>query len=152
MPGKKNKKENKFLKNYEELKNQLARALADYDNLKKRTEAEKEGWFKFSSARIVQKFLPILNMLRDAQKHIEDQGLSIVLGEFQRTIDEEGFREIEIRPGETDFDSLKMEAVETVESKDKEKQGKVAEVVLTGWQSKNEEDEKFVIRPAKVKV
>ena len=37
------------------LKNQLARALADYDNLKRRSEEEKLSWAKFSSLSIVSK-------------------------------------------------------------------------------------------------
>ena len=32
-----------------ELKGQLARALADYDNLRKRTEEERQALYKYSS-------------------------------------------------------------------------------------------------------
>lgn len=135
-----------------DLKVQLVRALADYDNLKKRVDAEKEVWFKVASARVIGKFLGVIDMLIDAQKHLNDPGLAIVLGEFKKAIEDEGFEEIAIEQGVTEFDSETMEATEVVNGDDKN-ENKVAEVVQSGWKAKeNMGQEVFIVRPVKVKV
>lgn len=137
------KKDSKEVEIVSNLKSQLARALADYDNLRKRTEAEKEGWFKFASIRVVQQLLPILDNLENMQKHLNDQGLSLTIVEFKKVLKEEGFNEI--LPGvDGVFDENTMEAVEAIEGG---KEGHVAEVLLPGWLTGDQ-----VIRHAKVKV
>lgn len=135
-----------------QLKTQLARAFADYDNLKKRVEAEKEVWFKVASGRVIAKMLPVMDMLEDAQKHLNDQGLAIVLGEFRKGIIDEGFEEVQIKAGETEFNTDEMEAIEALDGTE-ENNNKVAEVVQSGWKAKKSELEpEYVVRPAKVKV
>ncbi len=154
MKVKKAKTDNQAIEKDEvaELKNQLARSLADYDNLKKRVDAEKEIWFKVASARVVGKFLPIMDMVADALKHTNDQGLAIVLGEFRKSIIDEGFEEIPVEVGVTEFNSKDMEAIEALDG-DEKQNNLVAEVVQSGWRAKKYEGgEDFVIRPAKVKV
>lgn len=128
----------------EQLKNQLARTLADYDNLRKRTEAEKEFWTKFLAEKVLIKLLPTLDVLESAQKHLNDQGLALAVSEFKKVLFEEGL--VEISPAKNDnFDPKVHEAVESVSGA---KKGKISETVLPGWRF---EDGK-VIRPAKVKV
>ena len=128
----------------EQLKNQLARALADYDNLRKRTEAEREIWAKFSAEEILIKLLPTLDIFESAQRHLNDHGLGLAIGEFKKVLSEESL--VEIKPKEGDsFDPKVHEAVESVSGG---KKGKVAETVIPGWKF---EDGK-VVRPAKVKV
>lgn len=126
------------------LKEQLARALADYDNLRKRVETQKEFWVRYSTERILIKLLPVLDTFESAQNHLKDQGLSIAIAEFKKALNEEGIEEIEPQQGEK-FDAGAHEVVESVEGKDK---GNIAEKVLTGWRFK----EGKVIRFAKVKV
>ncbi|MBI2066210.1 nucleotide exchange factor GrpE [Candidatus Woesebacteria bacterium] len=128
----------------EKLKNQLARALADYDNLRKRTEAEREIWAKFSAEEVLIKLLPTLDIFESAQKHLNDHGLGLAIGEFKKVLLEEGLVEIKLKEGDS-FDPKVHEAVESVSGG---KRGKVSELVLAGWRF---EDGK-VIRPAKVKV
>ena len=84
------KKDKKSKDTVSELKGQLARALADYDNLRKRADEEKDALFKYSSQRIIAGLLPILDMLEAAQKHINDQGLAIAIKEFKDLLREEG--------------------------------------------------------------
>jgi len=126
------------------LRNQLARALADYDNLRKRTETEKEILGKTASFKIVLRLLPILDMLEDAQKHLADQGLAIALGEFKKILAEENLEEITVQP-EDIFDEQLHEAVEMV---DGGSEGMIADMVLSGWKYKDGP----VIRHTKVKV
>ena len=66
------------------MKNQLARALADYDNLRKRVEGEKDAWEKIAASKVVLRLLPVLDMTLEAQKHLKDAGLAIVIGEFRK--------------------------------------------------------------------
>ena len=142
------------------LKNQLARTLADYDNLRKRMEDEKTLWIRFSTQRVLTTILPILDNFESAQRHLNDPGLAIAIGEFKKVFSEEGLEEINPKVDEN-FDHDGHEAVETVATEDDNKNGKIAEVVLPGWKFKNvdgfnEEVDlpagRQVIRHAKVKV
>jgi molecular chaperone GrpE len=136
------------------LKNQLVRALADYDNLRKRTEEEKLLWIRFSTARILTSLISILDNFELAQKHLSDSGLAIAIGEFRKVFAEEGLEEINPKAGE-DFDHENHEAVESIEVAETEKDGKITEVVLPGWKFKDNEglaEGRQIIRHAKVKV
>src|SRR3990167_7712913 len=98
----------------EVLRNQLARALADYDLLRKRVEEEREIWIKFSSERVIIKLLPILDAFEAAQAHLGDQGLAIAVSEFKKALSEEGIEEIRPKIGDA-FDAKLHEAVDIVE-------------------------------------
>src|SRR3989304_6882580 len=126
------------------LKNQLARALADYDNLRKRTEDERQLWVKFSTERVLIKLIPVLDMLASAQEHLKDSGLAIAVGEFKKVLSEEGIEEIVPRKGDP-FNPQLHEALESVGGG---KKGQIAELILTGWKFADGK----IIRPAKVKV
>lgn len=139
------KTEQKVNEEAELLKAQLVRALADYDNFRKRVDLEKVGWEKIAGSKVVLKLLPVLDMLIDAQKHLKDSGLEIVIGEFRKSLYDLGVEEIKINIGD-DFNPLKEEVVEIVPG---EKENTVAEVLQMGWKIKNED---FIIRPARVNV
>lgn len=126
------------------LKSQLARALADYDNLRRRTEEEKSLWIKFASTTIITKLLTILDMIEKAQEHLKDQGLAIATLEFKKVLNEEGVVEILPKVGD-EFDHELHEVIETVEGKDK---NKISEIVVPGWKYNDGQ----VLRYAKVKV
>ncbi len=132
----------------EELKNQLARALADYDNLRKRAEEEKKNSQKVINAITIGKLIVIWDSLVNLQKHLKDQGLDLVLKSFREIIFDLGGEEIEIKAQDY-FNPLYQEAIEVVDTKEKELDNKVAETVSAGWKLRNED---FVIRPTKVKV
>ena len=147
------KQENKEV---EHLKNQLARALADYDNLRKRIESEKEAWEKIAASKVVLQLLPVFDMTLEAQKHLKDAGLEIVIGEFRKSLYDLGVEEIKVEVGD-EFNPLEEEVVEMVaEGAD----NTVAEVVQIGWKIRDEsftgaltgQAERLIIRPAKVKV
>ncbi len=130
----------------EELRNQLARALADYDNFRKRVEREREQLKKIANLELVIKLLPVYDMLEDAQKHLKDSGIALTIKELEDTLGDEGVVKIKASPGDT-FDENVQEVVE-VTDKGGKKSGEITEVALTGWKY----DEGPVIRPAKVKV
>ena len=128
------------------LKSQLARVLADYDNLKKRSDEERMNMYKFVSISFISKLLPILDNLRQAQGHLTDGGISIIIGQIDSLLKEDGFNEIKPGIGEN-FDESTSEVVDTVETEVKEDNNKISEIILTGWKF-----DQTVVRFAKVKV
>lgn len=131
-------------KELEKANNQLARALADYDNLRKRVEREREGFEKIANIRFAVKMLTVFDMIEEAQRHLKDSGIALTLEEFKKILEEEGIERIEVGQGDK-FDEEICEAVEVVKNG---KDGKIIEVVLTGWKFSDGP----VIRPIKVKV
>lgn len=130
------------------LKNQLIRALADYDNLRKRVDSEIEERVAISKARFLIKLLTIYDMLLGAQSHLSDSGVAIVIKEYKDLLSEEGVEEIDISKGDK-FNEEVCEAVEGIDSPaGKKKVGTISEVVQSGWKF----IEGPVIRPVKVKV
>lgn len=125
----------------EDLKSQLARVLADYDNLRKRSEAEKQVWFKFAKQDILVKLLPVIDTLEIAQKHLKDKGLELAMNQFMSVLAEEEIKEVETEM----FDENFHDAIETVDGGEP---GQIAEVVLKGYQF----SDGTVIRHAKVRV
>jgi molecular chaperone GrpE len=124
---------------------QLARALADYDNLRKRVEAEKANWQRFATVKVVSRLLPVLDMLENSQQYNNDEGIMLAIKEFKNAFLDLGAEEIEVSVG-AEFNPLYEEAVETVEGG---KTNTIAEIVQSGWRMK---EGNLVIRPAKVKV
>lgn len=128
------------------LREQLARALADYDNFRKRTEREREELKAFLTGKLVVRFLPVLDQLYEAQKHLKDGGLALTINSFEETLKSEGIERIEPKEGE-DFNEELHEAIE-VGKNEKLGDGQVIECVLRGWRFSGGN----VIRHAKVKV
>lgn len=85
-------------KHAKEIENQLKRALADYDNLKKRLDKERGEVVKFANEVLLLKVLSIVD------------GLEIALGQFWQLLREEGVEEIKVKPGDK-FNPEIMEAV-----------------------------------------
>lgn len=122
--------------------NNWKRALADYQNLERRSRQDKEEFAKYAKSSLIIKILPVVDNLEKTAKHIKDQGLLICIKSLQNILREEGL--IEINVTGKDFDPHIMEAIETVES---DLDGKVIEVLQKGYKLHDR-----VIRPAHVKV
>lgn len=132
----------------EELREQLKdleekwkRALADYANLERRIAKEKKEFVRFSNAGLIKKLLKVLDDLEICSRHLKDEGLTIVIRQFQNVLESEGLEKIDALG--KDFDPGLMEVVEAVEGP----KNKVKEVVANGYRLNGE-----VLRPAKVKV
>lgn len=124
-----------------ELENKWKRALADYSNLEKRIDKEKESFVKFSNARLWEKLLPIIDDLELGQKHLDDQGLGLTLNKLKEVLKSENI--LEIRAEGQSFNPYLMEAIEIIEGP----KDKVVEVLNKGYLLGEK-----VLRPAKVKV
>lgn len=144
----KKQKENKILeieklkKEVEDYKNRYLRALADYQNLEKRTVEEKEQLIFQANKNLLLKLLPILDNLENAEVFIKDEGLKMVKNSFYQLLKSEGVEEIDILGKE--FDPHLAEAVEVVEGA---KDNVVVEVIRKGYRINNK-----VLRVAQVKV
>ena len=125
-----------------QLEEQLKRALADYQNLERRVEEERRLLGQLSSAILIEKFLPVLDNLENAKKHIDDQGLEMVINQFKDVLKTEGVEEI-VAEG-TKFDPNLHEATEVAEGQN---DGIIARVIRKGYKINNK-----VIRPTQVVV
>lgn len=125
---------------HQELENQLKRALADYQNLERRVEEERKLLGQLSSAILVEKFLPVLENLENAQSHLNDQGLEMVIKQFKDVLTSEGVEEIQADGAQ--FDPHLHEATEVVEG---EGENSIVKVVRKGYKLNDK-----VIRPAQV--
>ena len=125
-----------------ELENQLKRALADYQNLERRIDEERRLLSHLSSALVIEKLLPVLDNLENAQKHLKDEGLEIVIKQFKDVLQSEGVSEITAEG--SPFDPNLHEATEILES---DKDGIVLKVLRKGYKINDK-----VLRPAQVAV
>jgi len=119
------------------------RALADYQNLVKRIESEKQEIVKLAGLNIVNKLLPALDTLELAASHTSDQGVTLAVNQFKQVLAEEGLEEINPAVGDK-FDPSLHECTERLSGEPVES---IAEVVRKGYKING-----LVLRPARVKV
>ncbi len=123
------------------LKEQLKRAMADYQNLEKRIRKETEVLSREKVFRLADKLIGVLDNLERAEKHLKDQGLNMAVDQFKKVLESEEIEEIETTGKR--FNPEIMDCVAVV-SGPKEI---VVETVAKGYSLKGN-----LIRPAKVKV
>lgn len=138
-------------KEVEQYKDKYLRAVAEFDNYRKRTLKEKAELLLNGSEKAVCAFLPILDDLERAiADKTEDvnaikEGVQIIFNKFNKTLESLGVRKIETEG--KDFDVDFHEAVAMVPGMGDDKKGKVIDCVQTGYQLNDK-----VIRHAKVAV
>jgi molecular chaperone GrpE len=84
----------------EELKNRYLRTLADFDNLRKRTEREKADFFRYATSAVLKDILPILDNFDRALEHsnAEDdfhKGIELIYKQLYDTLYKHGLRPID---------------------------------------------------------
>lgn len=138
-------------KEVEQYKDKYLRAVAEFDNYRKRTLKEKAELLLNGSEKAVCAFLPILD---DFERAIADktedvnaikEGVQIIFNKFNKTLESLGVRKIETEG--KDFDVDFHEAVAMVPGMGDDKKGKVIDCVQTGYLLNDK-----VIRHAKVAV
>ena len=110
-----------------EFEEKYKRALADYQNLQRRTDEQKREWIMQAGRSVILKLLPVFDTLQLAQKHLNDKGLAISIDQFLQVLGDEGVTKIKT-VGET-FNPHTMEAIGTTEGENE----KVIEEVRTGF-------------------
>ncbi len=123
-----------------ELDNNWKRALADYQNLVKRSEVEVISAASYGNRSLLIKFLEIFDHLEEAQKHLKDKGLELIILQFNNILKTEDVVEIEAL-GKV-FDPIFHECIEM---RPGEKDKIVTEIIRKGYLYKDR-----VLRPAKV--
>ena len=138
-------------KEVEQYKDKYLRAVAEFDNYRKRTLKEKAELLLNGSEKTVCAFLPILD---DFERAIADktedvnaikEGMQIIFNKFNKTLESLGVKKIETEGKDIDVDF--HEAVAMVPGMGDDKKGKVIDCVQTGYQLNDK-----VIRHAKVAV
>ena len=133
-------------------KDKWLRALAEYENLKKRVEKEKSETIKFSNQFLIIELFPIMDSFDSAIKSIENssdkesflKGLKMLQGEFHRILEVNGLKKIKT-VGEK-FDPNLHQAEEEIYT-DKFKAGIITEEIRGGYNLNDR-----LLRPAVVKV
>jgi len=123
-------------------KEKYVRALADYQNLEKRTREEQRQTQLFASLVVIEKLLPIVDLLEKTYEHLQDQGLELALKEVIQFFRSVGVEKIDVlgKP----FDPFTMDCIEIVEGA---KENSVVSILSPGYQMHGK-----IIRPAKVTV
>ena len=124
----------------EEYKEKYLRALADYQNLVKRTQAEREEFVQFASEALINKLLSVLDNLERAKGVLTDKGIDIIYNELWQVLQGEGVERIKLTKTDA-FDPMTMECIEASQG------GNLLQEVRAGYTLKGK-----VIRAVHVKV
>jgi molecular chaperone GrpE len=134
-----------------ELKDKYLRAIAEFDNYKKRTLKEKTELLLNGSEKTITSILPVLD---DFERALADnnedpkaikEGITLIYNKFVKTLESLGVKKIDTEG--KDFDVDYHEAIAMVPGMGDDKKGKVIDCVQTGYQLNDK-----VIRHAKVAV
>lgn len=134
-----------------ELKDKYLRAVAEFDNYRRRTKQEKADLILNGGERAITAVLPVLD---DFERALADknedaaairQGMELIFKKFTKTLEGLGVKKIDTQ--DKDFDTDVMEAVAMVPGMGDDKKGKVIDCVQAGYKLNDK-----VIRHAKVAV
>lgn len=136
----------------EEHQSRYLRAQADFDNYRRRTTKDKEEWVQYSSQKVIEQLLPVLDNFERAiqtagEVSADDsfvKGVDMIYRQMFQVLEAEGLKAMQ--PVGEPFDPVFHQAVMRVET-DEYEEGIVVEVLQTGYMMKEK-----VIRPAMVKV
>lgn len=127
------------------------RAQAEFENARKRLDKERTDFLKYANETFVLEFLPILDSLEIAERHIKEakdfkavqEGVNMIQDQIQKFLIELGVERIKT-VGEK-FDPHLHEALEIEESSEKE-DGIITEELKPGYRLNGR-----LLRPASVK-
>ncbi len=133
-------------------KDKYVRLFAEFDNFKKRSQKEKQDFFRYANQDTLVAMLPIvddferaINQLGENEANQEAlEGVKLIYNKFYNTLKDKGLEKIEIKPGDA-FDVETQEAITQVETDDAAMKNKVVDVIETGYKLGDK-----VIRYAKV--
>ncbi|MDD4027226.1 MAG: nucleotide exchange factor GrpE [Candidatus Shapirobacteria bacterium] len=123
------------------LSDKLARSLADYSNLEKRIESQRQLFVTLATTSILSKMIEVLDDFYLAQNHLQDPGLQMAIDKFNSVLKTEGLEEI--NPQKLEFDPQSMECIQAVDGPE----NFVVEVKKLGYKLNG-----HLIRPAQVSV
>ena len=142
-----------FNQELEDCTNQKMRAIADYQNLKRRVDEERKERQRRITSDVITSILPVLDDIEraissnneiqdgkeiDAKQAKWSEGIQLIKEKFINILEEEGIVEIDTK---IDFDPSLHEAIGRIEGKE----NKILEVVQKGFCMDD-----LIVRPAKV--
>ena len=138
---------------YESLKDKYLRSCAELENTKKRLERERLDSVRYANDSLLLDFLPILDNLEIAEKHIKEakdfkavqEGVDIIQMQMQNFLKDIGVERIKT-VGEK-FDPHQHEVVEVDESAGQQGEGFIVEELKPGYKINGR-----LLRPALVKI
>lgn len=136
-----------------QLKDQLLRQMAEFDNFRKRTLKEKSELILNGGRNVLESLLPVLDDLERAQANIEKsdeietlkEGVHLILNKLTKVLSSHGLKKIETDGAA--FDTDFHEAVALVPAQDESQKNHIIDCVQPGYML-NEK----VLRHAKVVV
>ena len=133
--------DDKLKQELEEWKSKYMRALADYQNLEKRSRDMVGESRKFAAELILARLIPVVDTFAKVRVHIKDMGFDLAYKELVAVLSEQGVTTESVvgKP----FDPHEMECIEVVPGNDNE----VVEELLPGYKFRGK-----VLRVAQVKV
>jgi molecular chaperone GrpE len=111
----------------EESENKYKRAIADYQNLQKRSQEDRLEWIRTANKDLLLRILTVFDTLVLAYRHLEDKNLQVSINHFLDTLKSEGVTKIETVGKE--FDPTIMEAITT----EKGEEGMVVAEIRAGF-------------------
>jgi len=122
-----------------EMQDKYIRLSAEFDNYRKRTLREKMELSKYGGENLLVSILPLMDDFERAMAHMDTatdcdaikNGVDLIYGKFNDFLNQNGVKEIE--SFNTKFNLDLHEAVAKIEVKEKNKKGKVVDVVLKGY-------------------
>lgn len=149
----KSKKQTELEQQVGELTQDLQRQRADFENYRKRVEAEKAQAKEAGKMQAIHKLLPVIDNIDRAVAHVPAEladnawaeGVVKLSKNLGKMMSELELEKIIIVPGETPFDPVLHEAIQMDETEGELEV--VAEELQTGWRLAG-----TVMRPAMVKV
>lgn len=135
---KKNKKKDKKDEKIEELTDQVKRQMAEFDNVRKRTEKEKSQMYEIGAKSIIEKVLPVVDNFErglaavpeDSQEDAFVDGMNKIYKQMMTMLEEAGVKPIEAVGKE--FDPNLHNAVMQTESEEYES-GIIAQELQKGY-------------------
>lgn len=136
--GKKDKKEDAYKEQIEQLEDRVKRQMAEFENFRKRTEREKQAMFETGAKSVIEKILPVVDNFERGlamvpQENMEDSfvdGMNRVYKQMLTELETIGVKPIEAVGCE--FDPNFHNAVMQVES-DEYESGIVAQELQKGY-------------------
>lgn len=137
----------------EQLKDQLLRQAAEFDNYRKRTIKEKSELILNGGEKVISALLPIMDDLERAADNFEKtdnietlkEGVNLIISKLEKTLSSQGLQKIDAIGKE--FDTDFHEAIALIPATEDSQKGLVIDCTQTGYTLNNK-----VIRHAKVVV
>jgi molecular chaperone GrpE len=130
------------------------RSKADFINARKRDEEDKKNILKYAEANIISEIIPTLDAfdMAMANKDVWEKadknwrtGIEYIYSQLKGVLESKGLKKID--PKGENFDPNLHHSVELVKTDDKQEDGKIVEVVSSGYSLNGK-----IIREAQVKV